>query len=307
MKINKIVALCAFLAISFIGAAENLPFGETSMRQYAATNISTVAIYFAQFDEESGAETIFYESQLGIKFKTYNEFMNYVRGLFVEGEPTFMQKINLLNTNAPMVIYLAAGKPSPSGDFYYSFSGYEYVDLKMYDGVWKFPTGYIEGFVPKFDDYMAIRLSKPVMWAKFVSIDLVTGRVIVHDTRINAAQDREVKVDGSKTLLVRKDYLTNDPNKKVILTVGFAFGIVKAWGGDGIEIPLPAPSLSLVSDTEGIGLILDKGDVGSNVTIQCSEDLKVWNTFASFQVLQYTTRIPIQSSNPPACYFRIAN
>lgn len=306
MKIrNLILALCAFIAFSFTGKALDLPFGDSGMRQYGATNIGVVTVQCVQFDPESGAEIWFYENSFGIEFRSYGEFMNYVRGELQLAETNF--KGNTLLPNEIMAVYVAAGKPGLDGTLYYSFTGFHFTQLRSVDGVWKFPFGYVDMFVPKFDNYSVIRLQKPVEWAKIVSLDPVTDELkALHDTRINQADDREVKVDSNANLLVRREYIINDPSKKVYLTVGYKDGTTQAWGGDGKEIPVPIPTLSLTSSVEnGLVLVLNHADIGSTVRIQCSGDLKNWTNFQTFQATQYVTRISLQSSNPPSCYFRL--
>jgi len=209
--------------------------------------------------------------------------------------------------NEIMAVYVAAGRPGFDGTLYYSFTGFHFTQLRNVDGVWKFPFGYVDMFIPKFDNYSVIRLQKPVEWAKIVSLDPVTDELkALHDTRINQAEDREVKVDSNANLMVRREYILNDTSKKVYLTVGYEDGTTQAWGGDGKEIPVPAPTLSLTSSVDdGLVLVLNHGNIGSTVQIQCSGDLKNWTNFQSFQTTQYVSRISLQSSNPPSCFFRL--
>lgn len=306
MKIrNLFLALVAIIAFSFAGKALDLPFGDSNMRQYGSTNIGTVAVQCVQFDLESGGETKFYDNAFGVNFRNYGEFMNYIRGELRLAEANFKGS-RLVPTN-DMVVYVGAGTPGPNGDVYFSFTGFHFTRLRNVDGVWKFPFGYIDMFVPKFDNYSVIRLPKPVSWAKIVALDPVTDELkALHDTRINQADDREVKVDSNANLMVRSDYCLNDPSKKVYLTVGYEDGKTQAWGGDGKEIPVPSPTLSLTSSVDdGLVLVLNHGNIGSTVQIQCSGDLRNWTNFQTFQATQYVTRISIQSSNPPSCFFRL--
>ncbi len=307
-NIKFIMAIVAILvAFSFTGKAFDLPFGDANMRQYGATNIGVVTVQCAQFDPESGAETIFYDNSFGISFKTYGEFMDYVRSELRLGEVN-LKGINLVPAQE-MVIYVGAGKPGADGTLYYNFSGFHFTRLVNVDGAWKFPAGFVNMFVPKLPYYSVIRLQKPVKWAKFVALDSVTDELkTLHDTRINQATDREVRVDSNANLLVRSDYCLNDTSKKVYLTVGYEDGTVQAWNGAGKEIPVPTPTLSLVSSIDkGLVLVLNHGNIGNTVKIQCSGDLKSWTNFQTFVTTEYVTRISItESSNPPSCFFRIA-
>ncbi len=303
---NLFLALVATIAFSFAGKAFDLPFGDANMREYATTNINIVAVEVFQLVPDTDDEyTHFMGSNFGIKFNTYAEFMNYVRGKLHLVETRFLEP--KLLPEEDVYIFVAAGTPGANGDFYDSFLGYHITRLVNVGGSWKFPAGFVDMFTPKFDNYSVIRLQKPVEWAKIVSLNSVTDSLIaLHDTRINQADDREVKVDSNANLMVRREYTLNDPSKKVYLTVGYEDGTTQAWGGDGKEIPVPAPTLSLTSSVDdGLVLVLNHGNIGSTVQIQCSDDLRNWTNFQSFQTTQYVSRISIQSSNPPSCFFRL--
>lgn len=310
MKIrNLFLALVAIIAFSFTGKALDLPFGDSNMRQYATTNIEVVAVEVFQLVPDTDNEyTHFMGSNFGIKFSSYAGFMDYIRGKLQTAETRFLEP-KLLPDEDVYVYIGAVSMPGQDGNIYYSFSGFHITRLVNIDGAWKFPSGFLETITPKFDDYSVIRLPKPVSWAKIVALDSVTEELkVLHDTRINPVDDREVKVDSNANLMVRSDYCLNDTSKKVYLTVGYEDGMTQAWGGDGKEIPVPIPTLTLTSNADsGLVLVLNHADIGSTVQIQCSGNLKNWTNFQTIQATQYVTRISIQSSNPPSYFFRLTD
>ncbi len=298
------VAIFAFLAISFMGAAENLPFGETAMRQYAATNTLTVVVQAAQFDPETGEETDFMASNFGIKFASYGDFMSYIRKKLTTLNGRFEEPKYVPGRD--LYIYVAAlSLPGQNGTFYYSFGGFHIVQLvKTVDG-WRLPAGYIDSFVPKLPDYSIIRLKKSVESVKVVAVDKIDQRLLVYyDSAVNPVTDREAKVDSERNLLIRSDYTLNDTSKEVVFTVRFTDGTKRAWKGDGTEIAIPVPTLSVVNEG-GPVLLLSNAEIGVSVEIECSKDLKTWSEFQTVRPSQYIIRFGLDSDEE-ACFFRIA-
>ncbi len=301
-NIKLFLALVAILVSSFVGAAETLPFGETAMRQYAATNVLTVVVQAAQFDPDTGEETDFMASNFGIRFASYGDFMSYIRKKLTTLNSRFEEPKYI--PGREVYIYVSGLSYPGENTLYYSFSGFHIVQLvKTADG-WRLPAGYIDGFVPKLPDYSIIRLKKPVESVKVVAVSKIDGRLVAyHDSAVNPVTDREAQV-SEKNLLIRSDYTLNDTSKEVVFTVRFADGTKRAWKGDGTEIAVPVPTLS-VSNEDGPVLFLLNAEIGVSVKIECSKDLETWSEFQTVRPSQYNIRFDL-GSDEEACFFRIA-
>lgn len=306
-RIRQFVALVAILvASSFVGMAEDLPFGADAIRNYAVTNTAIVVVQAIQVNpEDTSQEIVFMGSQLGIKFRTYSELLTYIRGKLRTAEGRFLEP--KLLTNEVMIINIDVLTVGYGGNVLDFYNDLRHISLvRGDDGQYRFPSGFIDTFEPKIARYVPIITPKVATRAKIVVFDSEDNVETADDTEFPpVGRLPDASIDGSGNLYVLDKYVINDPTKQVYLTVEFEDGTVKRWGGDGREIALTSPRLSMELLNGDIQLVLKDGNVSDNLKIQGSADGKIWKTVLTTRVTDKEMHFGISPGTNVQAFYHI--
>lgn len=309
---GKIVAFVATLALSLIGVgAADLPFGETAWRNHVATNSYITLISVFQYDQESGHEAQFWPGQEGTKFKSYDEFLDYVQRTLDHAEQFITEELGY-DPELPLQVYIATSvQPANTIPGHYGVDDFIFV-LDMVptgDGHWHFPDGFLGTITLEYNVWQVLPLRKKAVSAKLSYTNRVTGRVDEQDTATaNGLPERLVKVNSRGSVSVHEDFVWGNPDYDLRLTVRYADGKTETWNENGKivndNIPNPA-KLALVPDQGDRLILMITGQVGQHVMVERMVLDVGWETFQNVTLTNTVVRIPYNSGTNTVEFFRL--
>lgn len=307
-KIRLVVALVATLvASSFVGVAEDLPFGADAIRNYAVTNSKIASVQVVQVDpDDTSVEIVFMGSTRGVQFKTYSELLAFLRERLTTAEARLKEP--KLLTNQFVVVNVDITTGGFGGTSLFLYGDLRHVDLiRGDDGVYHFPPGFIDTYEPRLEKHMPIVTQKVAVRAKIVVFNAEGELETDDDTEFPPiGRLPDVYIDGFGNLYVLDKYVINDSTKQVYLTVEFEDGTVKRWGGDGREIVLTSPRLSMEIAGGDLQLVLKDGNISDNVRIQGSSDGKIWKTVLTTRVTDKEMHFGISPGTNVQAFYHIS-
>lgn len=309
--LKKFLAMLATLAFSLIGVGADLPFGETAWKNHVATNGYITLISVFQYDQESGHEAEFWPGQEGTKFKSYDEFLDYVQRTLDHAEQFITEELGY-DPELPLQVYIATSvQPANTIPGHYGVDDFIFV-LDMMptgDGHWHFPDGFLGTITLEYNTWQVLPLRKKAASAKLSYTNRVTGHVDEQDTaEANGLPERLVKVNERGSVSVREDFVWGNPDYDLRLTVRYTDGKTETWDENGKDVSTPIPvvpaTLTMVSGESGLRLSL-KGTVGQRVIIQKLAEHRYWEDVRTVVFTNATINIPYNPGTTDHELFRL--
>lgn len=304
---NFAIGLIA-LAFSLIGVGADLPFGEVAWKNHVATNGYITLISVFQYDQESGHEAEFWPGAQGTKFKSYDEFLDYVQRTLDHAEQFITQDLGF-DPDLPLQVYIATGVYPASSPPHYGVNDFIFVyDMVPVNGHWEFADDFLDSVVLEYNHWQVLPLKK-VASAKVTLRIRSTGQIDEQDTAsANGFPERLVKVNDRNSVSLREDLVWGNPDYDLRLTVRYTNGKVETWDENGKEVSIPVPvvpaTITMILGESGLQLSL-KGTVGQRVTIQKLAEYRYWEDVRTVVFTNTAITVPYDSGTNEHELFRL--